>query len=85
MPILYIVAILPAARFVELVGAEADLVYEFEVLWFARYGRWQFLWGICVHGGDSSVSSAHMDDYRRVCFGKRSIPAQSDLGTATMN
>ena len=43
-------AVLPAACLVELIRAEADLVFELDFLWFARRGRWRFLRGFAFMG-----------------------------------
>src|ERR1700722_358221 len=50
-PVVQLVAVLPASFLIEFLCAEADLV--FELLWVACHGRWRFLGGICIHGGDS--------------------------------
>ena len=39
--------------------AEADLVFEF--LWFACHGRWRFLRGICIHGGNSFGANVRLN------------------------
>jgi hypothetical protein len=53
VPIFEFVAVFSAARLIQFVGTVADLVFEFEVLGFVCGGRWEYLWGIGIHGGDS--------------------------------
>jgi hypothetical protein len=52
-PIFLVVAVLAASFLVEFVGAFSDLLLEFDVLWIACYGRWLFVWGLVINGGDS--------------------------------
>jgi hypothetical protein len=41
--------------------AEADLV--FELLWFAGHGRWRFLRGIFIHGGNSLEGNVRLNTF----------------------
>src|SRR6266853_6334362 len=58
-PVVQRMAVFPAADFVEFLRAEADLVFEF--LWFACHGRWRFLRGICIHGGNSLEANVRLN------------------------
>src|SRR6266704_3684722 len=49
-PIFQFVAVFSASFLVECVGAEADLVFEFNVLWLACLGCRLFLLGVWAHG-----------------------------------
>ena len=46
-------AVFSAACLIELVRAQADLVFEFELLRLDCHARRRFLWGIFIHGGNS--------------------------------
>jgi len=44
------VAFFAAPFRIEFIGTLSDLVFELDVLGSACHGRWEFLWGICIHG-----------------------------------
>src|ERR1700730_6628476 len=58
-PVVQFVTVLPASFLIEFLRAEADLV--FELLWFAGHGRWRFLRGIFIHGGNSLGTNVRLN------------------------
>jgi len=61
-PIFLLVTVLPPSFLIEFVGALADLVFEFEVLWIAGHTCGRFLRGIFVHGGNSLEPNVRLNN-----------------------